>query len=238
MGGEEGEGGGRACLLATRVSRSVRLSVCEAVIRFQDFPSVTVLLTKPCAPLHTEATAKPPSPPDLLHSQRCYTSAGRSCTHLQPHPKNLLAPTENLNLTRHLIFFIRFFFSPHCFRCKMYKETAEVHGCVSTLQWFASTLYASGAVSFFLSGSLLFLYLCLLSPPSPLPLPWMAGQAVSCAGSEEVRTPRCTLIMKGLSRPPQTDTHTLARSHSRTHSPHRHGDGTSPALSPGGKLGI
>lgn len=44
--------GGRACLLATRVSRSVRLSVCEAVIRFQDFPSVTGLLTKPNTPLH------------------------------------------------------------------------------------------------------------------------------------------------------------------------------------------
>lgn len=77
----------------------------------------------------------------------------------------------------------------------------------------ACTLYTSRAVSFFLSGSLLFLYLCLLSPPSPLPLPWMAGQAVSCAGSEEVRTPRCTLIMKGLSHHPQTHTHTY------THTP-------------------
>lgn len=44
--------GGRERLLATRVSRSVRLSVCEAVIRFQDFPSVTGLLTKPYTPLH------------------------------------------------------------------------------------------------------------------------------------------------------------------------------------------
>lgn len=61
----------------------------------------------------------------------------------------------------------------------------------------------------------------------------MAGQAVSCAGSEEVRTPWCTLIMKGLSLPPPPPlrhTHT----HSRTHSANRHGDGTSPALSPGG----
>lgn len=81
----------------------------------------------------------------------------------------------------------------------------------------------------------------------------MAGQAVSCAGSEEVRTPRCTLIMKGLSLPPHhhhptpphrspptpptlvatfRHTHSSARSHSRTSN--RHGDGTSPALSPGG----
>lgn len=46
--------GGRACLLAMRVSRSVLLSVCEVVIRFQDFPSVTGLLTKTYTPLHED----------------------------------------------------------------------------------------------------------------------------------------------------------------------------------------
>lgn len=71
-------------------------------------------------------------------------------------------------------------------------------------------------------------------PPSPLPLPWMAGQAVSCAGSEEVRTPRCTLIMKGLSPPTPLPQPRHTHTHSCTHSPNRHGDGTRPALSPGG----
>lgn len=46
--GREERGG--PCLLAMRASRSVLLSVCEAAIRFQDFPSVTGLLTKPCTP--------------------------------------------------------------------------------------------------------------------------------------------------------------------------------------------
>lgn len=114
----------------------------------------------------------------------------------------------------------------------MCKCELKVHEWISTLQSYASAPYTSRAVSFFLYGSLLFLYLCLLSPPSPLPLPWMAGQAVSCAGSEEVRTPWCTLIMKGLSLPPPPLRHT--HTHSRTHSANRHGDGTSPALSPGG----
>ncbi len=71
--------GGRACLLAMRVSRSVLLSVCEAVIRFQDFPSVTGLLTKPYTPLHEDnrhnVTPLPPPPhtqptPGLLHLSR------------------------------------------------------------------------------------------------------------------------------------------------------------------------
>lgn len=74
-------GGGRACLLAMRVSRSVRLRVCEAVIRFQDFPSVTGLLTKPYTPLREENHQPPPDapprplassplPPGLLHLSR------------------------------------------------------------------------------------------------------------------------------------------------------------------------
>lgn len=70
--------GGRACLLAMRVSRSVLLSVCEAVIRFQDFPSVTGLLTKPYTPQKTTTATWPsplPPPPEPLS---CYTSAGRS----------------------------------------------------------------------------------------------------------------------------------------------------------------
>lgn len=78
--------GGRACLLAMRVSRSVLLSVCEAVIRFQDFPSVTGLLTKPCTPLHEDNHHHHHH---LTHpnSLGCYTSAGWSHSHLQPHPK-------------------------------------------------------------------------------------------------------------------------------------------------------
>lgn len=54
----------------------------------------------------------------------------------------------------------------------------------------------------------------------------MTGWAVSSAvrsgagGEEQRRTPRRTLIMQGLSPPPP--------------SPQSHGDGTGPALSPGG----
>lgn len=77
--------GGRACLLAMRVSRSVRLRVCEAVIRFQDFPSVTGLLTKPYTPLHEEPPP-PDTPAPCLPPLGCYTSAGSSHSHLQPHP--------------------------------------------------------------------------------------------------------------------------------------------------------
>lgn len=209
--------GGRACLLATRVSRSVWLSVCEAVIRFQDFPSVTGLLTKLNTPLHGDNHHHLTTPNPWAATPQ-QTGATFTCNHTQI----TLSQTQNLNLPHILLFFCL------CCKCKI-RSKSEFF----TLQWY--TIH-SPALSLFLSGSLLFLYLCLLSPPSPLPLPWMAGQAVSCAGSEEVRTPRCTLIMKGLSHPPpfQTHTHTLIR----THSPHRHGDGTSPALSPGGKLGI
>lgn len=74
------EEGGGACLLAMRVSRSVRLRVCEAVIRFQDFPSVTGLLTKPYTPLHEETPPhlNPPSP----KPSGCYTSAAPvTCSH-------------------------------------------------------------------------------------------------------------------------------------------------------------
>lgn len=63
--------GGRACLLAMRVSRSVLLSVCEAVIRFQDFPSVTGRLAKLHAPPH-EGNHRDvtPSSPGPLHLSR------------------------------------------------------------------------------------------------------------------------------------------------------------------------
>lgn len=64
------------------VSRSVRLSVCEALIRFQDFPSVTGLLTKPCTTTHGETRRLTPSKNHSLlepkQSLAGYTSAGCS----------------------------------------------------------------------------------------------------------------------------------------------------------------
>lgn len=74
--------GGRACLLAMRVSRSVLLSVCEAVIRFQDFSQCDRPATRLCTP---------PSPPHPLQ-QRDPTTTRTSAPlhlngHLQPHPR-------------------------------------------------------------------------------------------------------------------------------------------------------
>lgn len=77
--------GGRACLLATRVSRSVRLSVCEAVIRFQDFPNVTGLLTSR-TPLCMETTATSttwPSHPNPWAATTQQAGAAVTCNHTQ-----------------------------------------------------------------------------------------------------------------------------------------------------------
>lgn len=94
--------GGRACLLAMRVSRSVLLSVCEAVIRFQDFSQCDRPATRLCTPHPTpprtpapphsapaaatqrDPAAPPASPPP--EPRRCYTSAG-TCSHApKPNP--------------------------------------------------------------------------------------------------------------------------------------------------------
>lgn len=105
--------GGRACLLAMRVSRSVLLSVCEAVIRFQDFPSVTGLLTKPYTLLHEDNrhnVTPPPLPTPHHHHHQPLPNpwaaaaatplAGRSHTVTCSPTQNLPTPTEkNLDPT-------------------------------------------------------------------------------------------------------------------------------------------
>lgn len=85
--------GGRACLLATRVSRSVQLSVCEAVIRFQDFPSVTGLLTKLNTPLHEDNHHHLTTPNPWVATPQ-QAGATVTCNHTQ----TTLTQTQNLNL--------------------------------------------------------------------------------------------------------------------------------------------
>lgn len=79
--------GGRACPLATRVSRSVLLSVCEAVIRFQDFPSVTGLLTRLNSPLHQVNPHL--TSPNLWAAPPQQAGATVTCSHTQPPPLQL-----------------------------------------------------------------------------------------------------------------------------------------------------
>lgn len=198
--------GGRACLLAMRVSRSVLLSVCEAVIRFQDFSQCDRPATRLCThphpnpPLHTRRSnvtpppAAPASPP--AEPQRRYTSAG-TCSHTQSRGGSHFPPASGADVNE-----------------KYASQFIRLHTVAEARLLFLSVRLTSFSLSLPAPHSPNPRH---PSPPHTLPLPWMAGQAVSCAGSEEVRTPRCTLIMKGLSRrhspiPPshsQTHTHSL-----------------------------
>ncbi|CAB1441112.1 unnamed protein product [Pleuronectes platessa] len=167
--------GGRACLLATRVSRSVRLSVCEAVIRFQDFPSVTGLLTKPCTPLHGDSPPPPPPPPDppppsppppsstpLLSRAASPQQAGATltCNH---HTQSLLSPQLEILIWRKSS---RVSFSS----VSVEEESARVFllysgFCFHTLCW-SSRSFSLAHFSFFIS----------VSPPPSLSLGWQVRQ--------------------------------------------------------------
>lgn len=90
---------GGACLLATRVSRSVRLSVCEAAIRFQDFPSVTGLLgnrahrsaLETTEPPHPHHPRPPPTPlPPCTGSLTLLASRGQQGPHLKTRALKIL----------------------------------------------------------------------------------------------------------------------------------------------------
>lgn len=139
--------GGRACLLATRVSRSVRLSVCEAVIRFQDFPSVTGLLTNPCTPLHGDNSHHLNlSTLGLIHL------SGQEPPTPATTPRSLLSQTGNLNL------------APEFFSFK-YRCKTKAQELFSTLVYILPLSFSPAHFSSFISAC---------SPPLP-PLDGRSG---------------------------------------------------------------